>query len=89
MRVRNKDSYYQRYAMKTWFDFDQDIIDCDWPVAWPSDIMCACWWWTLLTHALKWLFIYMIHQNILWNRQCNLMHVGLTSILYMYGLSSH
>ena len=47
---------------------------CDWPVAWPSE-MCACWWWTLRTHALTWMFIYMIHQNILWNCQCNLMHV--------------
>jgi len=42
---------------------------------WPSLIMCACWWWTLWTHALTWMFIYMIHQNILWNCQCNMMHV--------------
>jgi len=20
---------------------------CDWPAAWVSKIMCACWWWTL------------------------------------------
>ena len=48
-------------------------------LAWPSDIRCACWWWTLWTHALTWMFIYMIHQNILWNCRCNLMHV--TAIL--------
>jgi len=48
-------------------------------LAWPSEVMCACWWWTLWTHGLTWIFIYMIHQNILWNSQCNLMHV--TAIL--------
>jgi len=36
---------------------------------------CACWWWTVWMRALTWMFIYMIHQNILWNCQCNLMHV--------------
>jgi len=36
---------------------------CDWPMAWPSEIMRACWWWAL-THAVTWMFIYMIHQNI-------------------------
>jgi len=51
----------------------------DWPVAWSSEIMCACWWWTLWTHALTWMFIYMILQNILWSCQCNLMHA--TAIL--------
>jgi len=44
-------------------------------LAWPSAIMCVCWWWTLWTHALTWMFIYMIHQSILWNRQFNLVHV--------------
>ena len=44
-------------------------------LVWPSEIMCACWWWTLWSHALTWMFIYMIHQNILENCQCNLMHV--------------
>jgi len=51
----------------------------DWPAAWPPEITCACWWWTLWTHALNWMFIYMIHQNILRNCQCNLMPV--TAIL--------
>jgi len=46
----------------------------DWPVAWPSEIMFACWWWTLWTHALKWISIYIIHYNILRSCQCNLMH---------------
>jgi len=50
-------------------------------LAWQSEIMCACWWWTLWTHALTWMFIYMVHQNILWNCQCNLMHV--TATLYL------
>ena len=49
-----------------------------------SEIVCACLWWTLWTHAVKWLFIYMIHpdifiyvihRDILWNYHCNLMHV--------------
>jgi len=53
----------------------------DWPVAWPSEIMCACWWWTLWTHALTWMFIYMILQNILWNCQCNMTHI--TAILQL------
>ena len=43
--------------------------------AWPSEIMCACWLWTSWMHAMAWMFIYMIHQNILWNCQCNLVHV--------------
>jgi len=21
---------------------------------WPSEVMCACWWWTLRTHAVLW-----------------------------------
>jgi len=48
-------------------------------LAWPSEITCSCWWWTLWTHALTWMFIYMIQQHILWNCLCNLMH--LTAIL--------
>ena len=48
-------------------------------LAWPSEIMCTCWWWTLWTHAMTWVFIYMVHQHILWNCQCNWMHV--TTIL--------
>jgi len=28
----------QKSLMQTWYD---------WPVARPSDIMYACWWWTL------------------------------------------
>jgi len=47
----------------------------DSPMAQPSEIMCVCWWCKLWTHALIWMFIYMIHQNILWSCQCNLMHV--------------
>ena len=32
-------------------------------LAWPFEIMCACWWWTLWTHALTCMFIYMIRQQ--------------------------
>jgi len=32
---------------------------CDWPVARQSEIMYACWWRTLWTHAAKLLFICM------------------------------
>jgi len=68
-RVWNKYSAHRRPAKTldaNLFDFDRNIIHA----AWPSEIMCACWWWTLWTHALTWMFIYMIHQNILWNCQC-------------------
>jgi len=34
--------------------------------------VCVCVWWTLWTHALAIMFIYMIHQNMLWKCQCNL-----------------
>jgi len=53
-------------------------------LAWPSEIMCACWWWTLWMHVQSvnhQMFIYMIHQYILWNCQCNLTHV--TAIFYL------
>ena len=30
---------------------------CDLPTARPSEIICACWWWALWTHAVKILFI--------------------------------
>jgi len=63
-RVWNKDSWHRRPA-KT---LDANLFWL-WPEhhRWQSEIMCACWWWTLWTHALTWTFIYMIHQNILWN----------------------
>jgi len=56
----------QKRLMQTCLDFDRKMLA--W--LWPSDIMCVCWWWPLWTHAPAWMFIYMIHQNILWNCQC-------------------
>jgi len=38
-------------------NFYQRYWGFDWPVARPSEITCACWWWTLWTHAVKLLFI--------------------------------
>jgi len=76
MRVWNKDSWHRRPAKMldaNWFWLWPEQHRCQ--PAWPSEIMCACWWWTLWTHALTGMFIYMTHQNILWNCQCNLMHV--------------
>ena len=58
MCVWNKDSWHRRPA-KT---LDANLVwRCDWPVAWPSEIMCACWWWTLwsLITAVTRMFIYM------------------------------
>jgi len=54
------------HLMQTSSDFEQDITywRCDWPVAGPSEITWAWWWWTLQTHTLKWIFIYVVHQNI-------------------------
>jgi len=83
MHISYKDSWH-RWPVKV---LDANLVwlrpghhrHCDWPVAWPSEIMCVCWWWTLWTYALTWMFTCMIHQNILWNCQCNLMHV--TAIL--------
>jgi len=69
-KIHDMDDLRKR-LMYTSFDFDIWHYRCyDWPVAWPSENMCACRWWTLWTYALKWMFIYMIHQNILWNHQC-------------------
>jgi len=85
MRVWNKDSWHRRSAKTLDASFvwlwPEHHRHCDWPVVWPSEIMCACWWRTLWTRALKWMFIYMIHQNVFLNCQCNLMHVGLTAIM--------
>jgi len=45
---------------------------CSWPVAWPSDVMCACWRAGIhFEHMLS-------EMNVhLWNCQCNLMHLAL------------
>jgi len=63
----------QKRLMQTWFNSDQDITAwrCDWPVAWPSEIMCACWWCTLWTHVQ----LYDSPKCFLWNCQCKLMHL--------------
>jgi len=73
MHVWDKDSWHQRPAraihanlVRSWLRHHRL---CDWPVAWPSEITCACWWWTLWTHAVNWIFIYMIHQNIFSERE--------------------
>ena len=65
----------QKRLVQTCFDFHRNVINAGVTI-WNQ---CACWWLTLWTHALTWMFIYMIHQNILWNCRCNLMHV--TAIL--------
>jgi len=36
---------------------NRTLLGCDWPVVWPFEIMCVCWWRTLWTHAAKLLFI--------------------------------
>jgi len=48
-------------------------------IAW--DHVCVLMAEKIWTRALKWMFICMIHQNILWNSHCNLMHV--TAILWL------
>jgi len=50
----------------------------DWPVAWPTEIMCACWWWTLWTRSDINVHLCDFSEH-LWNCQCNLMYV--TAIL--------
>ena len=82
----SKDSWHRRSAktldanlfrMQTCFNFDRNIINAGVTV-W--DHMCVLVVDTLNTcSALTQMFIYMIRQNILWNCQCDLMHV--TSIL--------
>jgi len=58
----------RKRLMQTCFDFDQNITD-DGVSNW--DHVCMLVVDTLNTcSALTWMFIYMIHQNILWNCQC-------------------
>jgi len=46
---------------------------CDWPVARPSEIMCACWW---RTHAVNYCsFVLCGSSEHFWNCQCNLEHL--------------
>jgi len=34
----------QKRLMQTWLDFEKKRYrGCNWPVARPSEIMCACW----------------------------------------------
>jgi len=55
----------RKRVVQTWFWLRPgDHRRCDWPVAWPSEIICACCWWTLWTHTLTWMFTYMIQQTI-------------------------
>jgi len=42
---------------QTWVDWTERYQGCHWPVARQSEIMYACWWQTLWTHAAKLLFI--------------------------------
>ena len=51
----------------TWCKLVLTLTGTSSTLTWPSEIMCVCWWWTLWTHALTWMFICIIHQNILWN----------------------
>jgi len=60
--VRNKDWCHlwpakMLYVNLGWL-WTERYRGCNWPpVARPSEIMCACWWRTLWTHAVKLLFI--------------------------------
>jgi len=49
----------QKCLMQTWVDlgWTECYRSCNWPVARQSEIMYACWWQTLWTHAAKLLFI--------------------------------
>jgi len=74
--VWNKDSWHRQPAKTLDANlFNLTLTGTSSMLAWPPEIICACWWWTLWIHALPGMFIYMIHRNILWNCQCNLMHV--------------
>jgi len=44
----------RKCLMQTCFDTEQHAINA---VIHQGVIMCACWWWTLWTHAVKWMFI--------------------------------
>jgi len=65
------------YAIKTfenaWGKFERDISD-DASDQW-RDRLRSCVRADDGHFALKWMFIYMIHQSILWDCQCNLMHL--------------
>ena len=52
--------------MQTCFDFDRNVINVTSDQSWPSEIMCACWWWTLWAHALTWMFIYYRATQLCW-----------------------
>jgi len=61
MHVRNKDLWdlwpaEMLDANLGWL-WTESYQGCDWPVARLSEILCACWWRTLWTHAVKLLFI--------------------------------
>jgi len=81
MHVWKKDSWHWRHAkmldaMLVWLWLGHHRC-CDSP-----EIMIVCMLVVdTLNTTLIWIFIYMIHQNILWNCQCNLMHV--TAILWL------
>jgi len=53
--------------------FEQDFYRCCGSAVWFH--VCVRWR-TLWTHVRKWMFIYMIHQNILLNCSCDLMHLN-------------
>jgi len=44
----------QKRLMQTWVDFEQKVIDA---VTLSSEVLCACWWRTVWTHAVPILFI--------------------------------
>ena len=83
MRVWNK-GLWHLWPAKTldanlgWF-WKERHRGCDWPLARPSEIMCACWWrklWTMNTCCEIVVHLYyVVYQNILWNCQCNLVHL--------------
>jgi len=57
--------------MQTWFNFDLDITDAaidQWRDRLRSRVRAD-------GRHFEHMFIYMIHRNVLWNCQCNSMHV--------------
>jgi len=66
--------------METWFDLEHGVINAAtdyWLAELPSEITHTCWWAVVETSNTrsKWISIYVVHRNIFWNCQCNLIHL--------------
>jgi len=80
MHVRTKicDIYdLQKCMMQTWIDFEQNVIEAATDQSDVYMLMAD----TLNTCCKIVYSYYVVHQNILWNCQCNLVH--LMAILYL------